>query len=110
MVVHAIAIVPVAKGKEERYETIIRDLNSKVFVNEPNTLRDLMFRQTTVSSGSISNMTEFVMIESYKTQADLNAHFASADVRAAIKAFDDEQLLTGPIKIVNCNLVSGFVR
>ena len=110
MVVHAIAIVPVAKGKEDRYETIIRDLNSKVFANEPNTLRDLVFKQTTVSSGSRSNTTDFVMIESYKTQADLDTHFASADVRAAIKAFADEQLLTGPIKIVDCNFVSGFVR
>jgi quinol monooxygenase YgiN len=97
-VVHAIVIVPAGKGerREERYEAVIRDLNSKVFPKEPNTLPDMMLRQTDVSTSSgRSNTTEFVVIGRYGTQADLDAHFVSEDVQAAIKAFDDEEMLTG---------------
>ena len=53
---------------------------------------------------------QYVMIETYRTQADLDAHFASDDVATAIRAFQDEELLAGEIRIATCTDVAGFVR
>jgi quinol monooxygenase YgiN len=53
---------------------------------------------------------QYVMIETYRTQADLDAHFTSDDVATVIRAFQDEELLAGEIRIANCTDVAGFVR
>jgi hypothetical protein len=41
------------------------------------------------------------MVETYRTQADLDTHFASENDVVATRAFEDEELLAGQIKIVH---------
>jgi hypothetical protein len=50
------------------------------------------------------------MIETYRTPVDPDAHFASEDLAAAMKALQDEEWLAGEIKIVNCAGMAGSVR
>ena len=105
-VVTAVAIVPVRAVHQARYESIINSLNSEVLRTEPACVRDLMLAETSSSEGTIN----YVMIESYESQAALEAHFNSTGVKAAIRAFEDGDLLTGPILVLDVRFVGGFVR
>lgn len=50
------------------------------------------------------------MVETYRILADLDTHFASEDDVVATRAFEDEKLLAGQIKIVYGTDGRWFVR
>jgi len=78
-------------------------MTQKVHEREPNTTRYHLSR----SFGSDATP-EFVMVETYKAQADFDAHLASPAFAELGKAFKDEGLLAKGLTVLKVKSVAGF--
>jgi quinol monooxygenase YgiN len=76
MTIGIVATLKVKPGKEAEFEALFRDLQGQVKANEPGALQYEVFK-------SKSNAFTYVVMEQYKTDADLAAHGKTAHFTAA---------------------------
>ena len=76
MTIGIVATLKVKAGKETEFETVFRDLQGAVAKDEPGCLLYQVFK-------SRSQPSTYVVMEQYKSQADLDAHRATPHFTAA---------------------------
>lgn len=76
MTIGIVATLKVKAGKEAEFEAVFRELQDAVKKNEPGALQYEVFK-------SKANPSTYVVMEQYKTDADLAAHGKSAHYAAA---------------------------
>ena len=79
MALGLLARMTVLDGKNEQFERLLLDLTEKVLANEQGTLVYALHR-------SKSNAQEYVVMEQYRSAADLDLHGKTDYFRAASKA------------------------
>jgi len=67
MTIGVVATLKVKAGKESEFEAVFKDLQGQVAKNEPGCLLYQVFKSRTQPS-------TYVVMEQYKSQADLDAH------------------------------------
>jgi quinol monooxygenase YgiN len=76
MTIGIVATLKVKAGKEAEFETVFRDLQAAVKANEPGALQYEAFKSKTSES-------TYVIMEQYKSEADLAAHGKTPHFMAA---------------------------
>ena len=76
MTIGIVATLKVKPGKESEFEGVFRDLQGTVAKNEPGCLLYEVFK-------SRSQPSTYVVMEKYKSQADLDAHRTTPHMAAA---------------------------
>jgi quinol monooxygenase YgiN len=76
MTIGIVATLKVKPGKEVEFEAVFRELQTAVQKNEPGALQYEVFK-------SKANASTYVVMEQYKTEADLAAHRTTAHMAAA---------------------------
>jgi quinol monooxygenase YgiN len=76
MTIGIVATLKVKPGKETEFEAVFRELQDAVKKNEPGALQYEAFKSKTAAS-------TYVIMEQYKTDADLAAHSKTAHSTAA---------------------------
>ena len=75
MTIGIVATLKVKPGKESEFETVFRELQANVKKNEPGALQYEVFKSKQPST--------YVVMEQYKSQADLDGHRATPHMAAA---------------------------
>jgi quinol monooxygenase YgiN len=76
MTIGIVATLKVKAGKEAEFEAIFSELQAQVKANEPGALQYELFK-------SKANASTYIVMEQYKTDADLAAHGKTAHFVAA---------------------------
>ncbi|KAF1842778.1 antibiotic biosynthesis monooxygenase-like protein [Cucurbitaria berberidis CBS 394.84] len=97
-----IAIITPKSGKADRVEELLTIATKAVEANEPGALRYHLQREIKGDNPS------FVMLETYKDQASLEAHAKSEHYQALSRAIKDEDLLAAPIKVMFTKEAGGY--
>ena len=76
MTLGIVATLKVKPGKEAEFEAVFRDLQAQVKANEPGALQYEVFKSKT-------NASTYIVMEQYKSEADLAAHRTTPHMAAA---------------------------
>lgn len=76
MALGIVATLKVKPGKEAEFEAVFRDLQAQVKANEPGALQYEVFK-------SKANASTYIVMEQYKSEADLAAHRTTPHMAAA---------------------------
>lgn len=76
MTLGIVATLKVKPGKEAEFEAVFRDLQAQVKANEPGALQYEVFK-------SKANASTYIVMEQYKSEADLAAHRTTPHMAAA---------------------------
>jgi len=76
MTIGIVATLKVKPGKESEFESVFTELQALVKKNEPGALQYEVFK-------SKANASTYIVMEQYKTEADLAAHRTTAHMTAA---------------------------
>ncbi len=76
MTLGIVATLKVKAGKEAEFEAVFRDLQAQVKANEPGALQYEVFK-------SKANASTYIVMEQYKSEADLAAHRTTPHMAAA---------------------------
>ncbi len=76
MILGIVATLKVKPGKEAEFEAVFRDLQAQVKANEPGALQYEVFK-------SKANASTYIVMEQYKSEADLAAHRTTPHMAAA---------------------------
>ena len=76
MTLGIVATLKVKPGKESEFEAVFRDLQAQVKANEPGALQYEVFKSKAIAS-------TYIVMEQYKSEADLAAHRTTPHMAAA---------------------------
>lgn len=98
MAIGLMVTIPIQPGKEAEFEAAMREFIPIVKAKEPGCL---VYSLTRANDGPAN---EFVMMEQYASQADLDAHNATPHFQALIAKIGG--LLAGPPRTVNLTILA----
>ncbi|KAF2231987.1 hypothetical protein EV356DRAFT_534989 [Viridothelium virens] len=102
--VELIAVVTIKPDKVERVKALTTTFIDFVKAQEPDTLNFYMVEEVDATEP------RFIMVESYKDQASMEAHSASSNLKTLFATFEEEKVfMSAPQQYVG-KKVAGFTR
>ncbi|KAF1911661.1 hypothetical protein BDU57DRAFT_524271 [Ampelomyces quisqualis] len=102
MTIDIMALIYPKPGKADRVEELLTQAAKAVKANEPGTLRYQLHKETKGEAPT------FIMLETYKDMAAIEAHSKSEDFKHMGRTMKKEDLLAAPMKVLFTKEAGGY--